>query len=518
MPIRIERDPNTESNNNTPKRRRSSGNNGGLIAFAPLLINLFKKKPKLLIIVAIIGAGLYFTGMLDGFLGGNNQNSSITNLFSTGNKYDEKKYVETEIFASLADNIKNPLPNKVSLLKYAPQRLNQGQQGSCVGWSSSYAARTILYARQTGQNPNNVKFSPSFLYNQIALAGCQGTYISEAMKTLQTVGDLPLAQFKYDERSCSKKPNYNEKNSAAQFRIKGYNRLTKNGDKHTTDLLAIKQNIAKGAPVVFGMMVGGTFMQGMQGKKVWIPTNADYNQRGFGGHAMCLIGYDDYLEGGSFQIMNSWGTGWGQNGIGWVRYKDFEYFTKEAYGLYPMGNADKQNSTKLNMKFGIVDNVTGKNIPFQYVNGITCKTRTPITKGTKFKIESTNSIECYTYVLGQETDKTSYVLFPYTPKHSPYCGITGTRLFPKDHSLVADNIGNKDYMAIIVSKKPLDYNKLNTAISNASGVTYQDKVMNVIQSEMIQGARYNTSSSTINVACDTRGKNILGVVLEIDKR
>jgi hypothetical protein len=233
---------------------------------------------------------------------------------------------------------------------------------------------------------------------------------------------------------------------------------------------------------------------------------------------MCLIGYDDYLEGGSFQIMNSWGTKWGKSGIGWVRYKDFEYFTKEAYGLYPMGSTDKQNSTKLNMQFGIVDNVTGKNIPFQYVNGITCKTRTPIAKGTKFKIESTNSIECYTYVLGQETDKTSYVLFPYTPKHSPYCGITGTRLFPKDHSLVADNIGNKDYMAIIVSKQPLDYNKLNTAISNASGATYQDKVMNVIQSEMIQGARYNTSSSTINVACDTRGKNILAVVLEIDKR
>lgn len=75
---------------------------------------------------------------------------------------------------------------------------------------------------------------------------------------------------------------------------------------------------------------------------------------------------------------------------------------------------------------------------------------------SKFKLEVTNNIECYTYILGQETDGSSYVLFPYTPKHSPYCGITGTRVFPKDYSMQADNIGNKDFVAIIVTKKPVN--------------------------------------------------------------
>ena len=69
----------------------------------------------------------------------------------------------------------------VSLREYAPERLNQGRQGSCVGWSSAYAARTILHSRATGQDPNSVTFSPSYLYNQIALSGCQGAYINEAM-------------------------------------------------------------------------------------------------------------------------------------------------------------------------------------------------------------------------------------------------------------------------------------------------------------------------------------------------
>ncbi len=532
MPIRIVKDKNKQPSNNNPNRpTNNSGGGGGmgnLIAFAPLLIGFFKKKPKLLIIVAIIGAILYFSGGLDSFLGGGETQNEVVvapdmnsnNGYSTGSTYDEEKYVNTEIFASLADNKKNPMPNKVSLLEFAPKRLNQGSQGSCVGWASSYAARTILESRATGKNPNQVQFSPAFLYNQIALPNCQGTYISEAMKNMSRVGGLPYSQFPYNERSCSKKPDTYQKTEASRYKIKGYNRLTLNGDKHKTDVLAIRQNLAQGAPVVIGMMVGGTFMQGMQGKDVWRPTRADYNQRGFGGHAMCVIGYDDYKEGGAFQIMNSWGPSWGKNGVAWVSYKDFDYFTKEAYGLYPMGNArDKKfDPNKLEMKFGLVNNATGRNIPFQFVNGITFRTKQPIAIGTQFKIESTNSIECYTYVFGQETDGSSYTLFPYTDKHSPYCGITGTRLFPNDHSLEADDLGSKDYMAIVVSKKPFDYNQLNDLINKSPGSTYAEKVQRAIQSQQIPNVKFNSSGETINANANTQGKNILAVVLEIDKR
>jgi C1A family cysteine protease len=528
MPIRIKKDRNTKSNNNRPNRpTNNTGGAGGLIAFAPLLFSLFKKKPKLVLIIAAIGALLYFSGALDGFLGeGGDSNPVVVapeynnSAFSTGSEYDEEKYVNTEIFASLADNKKNPMPNSISLLEFAPNRLNQGSQGSCVGWASSYAARTILEARATGKKPNSVAMSPSFLYNQIALKGCQGTYISEAMKSLQGTGDLLFSQFKYNERSCDKKPTQSEKTSASTYKIKGYNRLTYNGDKHRTDVLAIKQNLAQGAPVVIGMMVGGSFMQGMQGREVWKPTKSDYNQRGFGGHAMCVIGYDDYKAGGAFQIMNSWGPGWGKKGVAWVSYEDFDHFTKEAYGLYPMGNAkDAQfDPNKLNMRFGLVNNATKRNIPFQFVNGITFKTKQPISVGTEFKIESTNSIECYTYVFGQETDGSSYTLFPYTAKHSPYCGITGTRLFPNDHSLVADDKGNKDFMAIIVSKQPLDYEQLNRMINKSAGSTYQEKVTRVIQRELIPNVQFNSAGETINASCNTQGKNIMAVVLEIDKR
>jgi C1A family cysteine protease len=50
------------------------------------------------------------------------------------------------------------------------------------------------------------------------------------------------------------------------------------------------------------MMVGGSFMQDMAGQKIWQPTQYDYDMEGFGGHCMCIIGYDDRLEGGSFKL------------------------------------------------------------------------------------------------------------------------------------------------------------------------------------------------------------------------
>ena len=34
-----------------------------------------------------------------------------------------------------------------------------------------------------------------------------------------------------------------------------------------------------------------------------------------GGHAMVVVGYDDDKYGGAFEILNSWGTYWGNKGF-----------------------------------------------------------------------------------------------------------------------------------------------------------------------------------------------------------
>ena len=516
MPIRMEQDSPQD-----PNRRRNNNSGGGnsLLKFLPLVLMFIFKRPKLILPALVIGGIWYFFLGGQQMLSGGPQISENNSDFFFGASLNEEKFDQAQVFEPLAYGYgQNTLPKKVSLEQYAPQSLHQGQQGSCVGWASAYAARTILQSRASGTDPNNVAFSPAYLYNQIALSGCQGAYMIDAMKAMKQNGSVPFNQFRYNASSCSQKPNQNHIQSGRQFVIKGYNRLTLGANNYKPDILAIKQNLAQGAPIVIGMQVGGTFMSRMLGQSTWYPSQRDYSLRGFSGHAMTVIGYDDNREGGAFHIMNSWGQDWGNRGKAWVKYKDFEYFVKEAYGLYPMGSSDdkKFDANKMAVEFGLLDNKSQSTISLKQKSDMVFQTVKPIRKGDKFKVVIANSIECYIYIFGQETDGSSYVLFPYTSKHSPYCGITGTRIFPKNESLTADNIGNKDLISIIVSKKEIDFNQLNNRINGSGQQSYAGKVREAIANQKISSVKFQ-AGNTIAFNAELNGKNAVAMVIEIDK-
>jgi len=464
MPIRMVPDEDGQDpRRQQPRRRRSTSNtgSGGGSSLLPMLLGFLIKKPKLLILAVIaFFAYQYFSSSSGSSDTGGGIVDAISQLTRGADLSNRAAYENVEIFEPLADNVKNPIPERVSLQDFAPERKNQGQQGSCVGWASAYAARSIMHAREHQVDPRQAQFSPAFLYNQIKLnSQCQGAYIHTAMDKMLKGGVAPLNEFGYNDQTCQTQIPDDVWKSAYNYRIKGFQRFTDSKDQQHVDMLAIKQNLAQGAPVVIGMMVGGTFMQDMQGQDKWNPTQRDLSMPGFGGHAMCVIGYDDYKFGnsmGGFQIMNSWGPEWGRNGLAWVSYQDFDHFTREAYGLYPMGEGLDAKPSVFDVRFGLVDNTRKQNIPLNHLGGRTFRTASPVSKGTKFKIEVTNNAECYVYVFGEETDGSSYVLFPYTPKHSPYCGIKGTRLFPRDHSLQPDDVGAQDQMAIEVANYPVE--------------------------------------------------------------
>jgi len=523
MPIRmVEDDPQDGNKKKRVVRKQSASGNsagtsgGGFGKVIGSLLPLLLKRPKVLIIVVVVGIVLFFLfGRGCDTSAISNQSGGISSFFTRGGELNKEIYQETEIYEPLADNKKNPLPERVSLLQYAPKRKNQGKQGSCVAWASAYGARTILESRRTGRKPDQVAFSPSFMYNQIKIDGsnCQGSYIKRAMDNMYDQGAVPFKEFTYDQNSCSKEPSSSLKREANAYKIKGFQRLTEDGQSNSEEMLSIKQNLAKGSPVVIGMMVGGSFMQNMMGKDVWFPTNADYEKRGFGGHAMCVIGYDDFKEGGAFQIMNSWGEQWGNKGVCWVRYSDFKEFNVESYGLYPMGDANAKVETRFKGSFGLELNEGKRNIAVQQIDDFYFETVSKLTSKDKFKVEFTNNIECYTYIFGQETDGSSYVLFPYTPKHSPYCGITGTRLFPRDHSMQPDGTGEKDKIAVLVTKEPIDYSVVNKRISNAAGATYEEKVQNALAGQYETNVRFSGGSGVINFEASTdKGKGVAFVI------
>lgn len=493
------------------------------MSLLPMLLGLFKGKG--IIVLLVLGVGAYF---LLGRGGGGCNPADIVKKFSeSGYNFSPAEFDKASVYEGLEDDAgKNPLPEAVSLLRFAPDRGNQGQQGSCVAWSCAYSAQTILTAAATGQDPNRIVFSPSYLYNQIKLEGCQGSYIQRAMESMRRNGGVPLSSYSYNDQDCDREPSSSDIQAGRQNLIHGFTRLTNGDNINEISVRAIKEHLAKDAPVAIGMMVGNSFMQNMMGQDLWEPSGMDDSQMGMGGHAMTVIGYDDRKYGGAFQIMNSWGPEWGTNGVAWVRYGDFKNFVREAYGIDPLPKRSNVANIPLECNIGLVDNNGGKNIALRALPGSNMfRTVSPIAIGTRFKMSIRNATECYIYVFGKEVNNTSYVLFPYlkqgetVSKHSPYCGITGYRLFPRAQSFEADSIGNSDQIAIVVSKEELDYNALNQAISNSTGTDYLERVNQALQSIMIRSARFNnTADGTIYFKVDANSNKAVACVVTIDKR
>ena len=499
-------------------RNTGGGGGGGLIAFLPLVLSLFKGGGgKGIFVLLLLAAGAYFM-----FGRGNcNMASAAGNIFSqSGYSYDPKEFSKASVYEGLEDdNTKNPLPEAVSLARFAPQRMNQGKQGSCVAWSSAYAARTILQSAATRTDANQNAYSPAFLYNNIALDDCQGSYLQRAMEFMQKAGAVPYQDFQYDENDCSRQANNSLFQKAALGKIHGFHRLTESDNVNGLNIRAIKEHLAKDAPVVIGMMVGGSFMQEMMGQKVWHPTSEDRQQVGFGGHAMCVIGYDDRVEGGAFEIMNSWGTEWGQNGIGFVRYADFAEFTREAYGLDPLPKSGAALNIPFEAQVGLINNDTKQNIALRSAGNNVYRTTTPIAKGSKFKMEIKNAVECYIYIFTPDVNNKSFVLFPYKPIHSAYCGITGYRLFPRKESIMADEIGNKEIMAIVVSKQELDYNSVNNAINQSTQADYAGKINEVFAGKAAKNVNFSAGiNGSILFKAAPANDNIIVSIVEIDKQ
>ena len=510
------------------------GGGGGLFGLLFLLLGLFRGRGLILLLLILGGGYFLFTrgGCSGAGVGGSVRNAA-QQLF-TGGYLDPKQFEKANIYESLADDTtKNPLPEAANLQKFAPAVGDQGHQGSCVAWSSAYGARTIEEAARTGADPNSLKFSPSFLYNQIGVQNCDGSYIEHAMEFMTKSGSVPYDQFPYDDHDCSKQPDQQLLEEAQQYKMRGFNRLTPGDRNNSIDLHAIKENIAQGAPVVIGMQVGGSYMQPMMGKDLWTPTDDDRAMIGFGGHAQCVVGYDDRKYGGAFLIMNSWGSQWGTNGFAWVRYPDFKFFVREAYGIEPMARTGLAAHEPFSCEIGLVQihyegkkTVSGDYIPLQVKNANVFETIDPVKMGTRFKMEVRNTTECYVYVFGKETDGTSYTLFPYPrtdypekTKYSPFCGITGYRLFPKDKSMMPDSIGTRDVMAVVVSKEPLNWYALNNKIAANPGQDYATRLNTALGSQLVHSVVFKSSAKgNMQFTVEGDNNNVVATIVEISKK
>ncbi len=381
----------------------------------------------------------------------------------------QDSFKKVAVFQKL-DTIVERLPIAVSLEDFCPSRMDQGDQNSCVGWSSAYAARTILEAQATGKTPNSLAFSPAFIYNQIHLPDCVGSLMPDALRSLQEGGLLSLDEFPYNPETCDKLPSIEQKKRAQRYRIAAFSRLTKSQNDVTIDTFAIKQCLAKGAPVVIGALVMESFEN--CDTSIWhFPANDVFK----GGHAMCVVGYNDTLAGGCFRIMNSWGEDWADNGFVWVPYNDFFRICKEAYTIDPLPK--RQTANYLHLALSVVDTRSNRPVGIAEKGGVfffkNKKKNERAKRKAAIQLVVQNEIDCYLYILAQQNKK-SVVLFPNKKEqHSPYLGLSGRRLFPSAHPLNFRELRKFQYLTVIMGKTAINIDSLNAVLNTKKQRTLQ---------------------------------------------
>ncbi len=234
---------------------------------------------------------------------------------------------EVEMTAEFSNDGKRAgdMPRWFSLRPYTPYPKNQGSINSCVGWAMGYAGMTTQRAferRITNRKEiTDNAYSAMYIYNQVKEGNCMsGAYVPKAADFLKNSGDCKSADFDFPYGDCERQPQAMHVSQSQNHLIKDFVALFDKDTPAKTRVMRCKRSIAEGKPVVVGMNISESLKRLHRMDYNWQPSGTASDKM-LGGHALCVIGYNDSL--GVFEIMNSWGPTWGDQGYFFVSYKDF---------------------------------------------------------------------------------------------------------------------------------------------------------------------------------------------------
>ncbi|MCD6309253.1 MAG: putative Ig domain-containing protein, partial [Candidatus Eremiobacteraeota bacterium] len=224
---------------------------------------------------------------------------------------------------------------------YIPPVKSQGTQGSCAAFSTSYYYKTYQEAKERNWSPDipGRQMSPAFTYNLINGGSDNGGWPTVAMQVIVEKGNGTWADMPYNQDNWTDWPSENTWRNALQYRAQYAGEFSTNGDEGINNL---KQWLANGdlAIICFSVYTSFDHYDGGTNHEYKYDNGVIYGNSGScrGGHAVTVIGYDDnkaYNDGtetryGAFKLVNSWGTGWGNNGYFWFSY---DYVKEHTWGV-----------------------------------------------------------------------------------------------------------------------------------------------------------------------------------------
>jgi len=493
---------------------------------------------------------------------------------TTGGDFDQNLSDAVPQLSLSVEVSRSDLPSNFSLYQYTPPVGDQGAYSSCTAWSTAYAARTISYAVKHGYSKTNHydklianTFSPDFIYNNIKQPGdCgTGTYIPTALTFMKTRGNIVTLGNSF---TCGKTYQPDDIKQAKNYMIKNFNSVYNRKMTNAQVVSRIKSSLIEKQPLVFGMKLPDSF-GAVDQSGIWNPypeesAKIKLGSNQYGGHAMCIIGYDDNLNGGSFEIMNSWGAYRAKKGFYWINYNDFCAFVTDVYCIdeyddqpavavvqpkvetpeviTPVVNPVKTilpEKIKKPMLTGELTFMLQKNdgsmegVPvnknavdtrgqsvvadgqFSYANFILAQ---PFYSGNHYKIQLGLGQPAYVYVLNIDGKGICNALFPQQKNNeSALINFSNATLFlpDADHSFQLDNTIGKEKMCVLVSKSPVDIDEITRQCSGG-GCNLYTLVRNMLGKRLMEAKTSRFNNDKISFNTEVNDTDVLSFFIEMN--
>ena len=220
------------------------------------------------------------------------------------------------------------LPASADLRPLCPPIADQGQLGSCSANAAVAGVWDFLQLKELrAKAPANeaveefdpskfVKGSRLFLYyNERLLEGTvdqdAGACLRDGVKALHQFGCCPEDMLPYDIDKFTEKPSDECYAEAKKHTISEYSRIV--------SLRQMKTVLAEGYPFVIGIQIYESFESEEVAKTGMVPMPDVSKEQCQGGHAVCVVGFDDAKQ--LVTVRNSWGPDWGDKGHFYLPYE-----------------------------------------------------------------------------------------------------------------------------------------------------------------------------------------------------
>ncbi len=240
-------------------------------------------------------------------------------------------------YRALSPGKKKSLLEKAGIMPF--NQCSEPACASCTVAAAVMARQKIYCDAQCRCTQQAVAFSWSYLHNQlVSLYGMDNIRLKNVLDMLQSQGIPSVEKFPNTPCSHQLQPTTQDRANAAPYQYLRYQPVFRaktylNGSPSERETRFREQLVPRtiawiddDIPVVVGLLVTENFRHLTEKDCFWeLPVSLDDAK----GHALLVMGYDNDKE--EFTLLNSYGTGWGCNGVARISYADYTKVVKEGY-------------------------------------------------------------------------------------------------------------------------------------------------------------------------------------------